>query len=217
MENRISISKSVCSSANKMESRPKEESDKEPQGVEEKSNPQAPDYSSTPFTRNKSSEEVVSIATKASKFSAPAAGSNEDSDEEYDPADDVSYLRRLFKRPPPPSPKPRFNFDVDPYGARATTKSDPIDRVEYIESGPRIRVSFLLYNLLDQHLKSPRKRRGPYISVSILDPVIIVERYYKKYYIAAKFNIEMTILGYNQYERFDNFIKSMLRMKLIEL
>jgi hypothetical protein len=48
--------------------------------------------------------------------------------------------------------------------------------------------------------------RGPesneQVMVSILDPVITVEYHNEHYYIAARFNIETTILHYESHKRF---------------
>jgi hypothetical protein len=209
-----------------MESRPKEESDRESQGVEEKSDLQASDHGSAPSTHNP--EEEVGTTTEAGKPPAPAVGSDEDYGE-YDPADRGS-LEQVYQQPssspsPRPRPMPPLLFpDLDPYGSRfgkllppnstgtgrdqetreeAWAKSNLIDKVEHTESGPGTREPITLYNLPDQHFKGPKKGRGPYASVSILDPVITVERHYGKYYIAARFNIETTMLGYDQRERFE--------------
>ena len=55
----------------------------------------------------------------------------------------------------------------------------------------------LFYDLENQYFIGPRKGQGAYVSMSVLDPVIIVERHHEKYHITASFNIETTILRYN--------------------
>ena len=45
------------------------------------------------------------------------------------------------------------------------------------------------------------KGKRPYASICILDPVITVERHDEKYHVAARFNIETTILHYEMQKR----------------
>jgi hypothetical protein len=40
-----------------------------------------------------------------------------------------------------------------------------------------------------------------YASISILDPIITIERHHQKYHVAARFNIETTILNYENRTR----------------
>jgi len=54
-----------------------------------------------------------------------------------------------------------------------------------------------LYDLENQYFKGPGKGQGAYASVCVLDPVITLERHHGKFHIAARFNIETTILRYN--------------------
>jgi len=42
---------------------------------------------------------------------------------------------------------------------------------------------------------------GPYASVSILEPLITIERHHGKYHIAARFNIEATLLDYYENQK----------------
>src|ERR1700734_2035108 len=53
-----------------------------------------------------------------------------------------------------------------------------------------------LYDLENQYFKGPGKGQGAYASVCVLDPVITLERHHGKFHIAARFNIETTILRY---------------------
>ena len=50
----------------------------------------------------------------------------------------------------------------------------------------------------DQFRQGSKK---PYASISVLDPVITVEFHSGKYHIAARFNIETTILDYHSRRR----------------
>jgi hypothetical protein len=62
------------------------------------------------------------------------------------------------------------------------------------------------YNLPNQYFLGPQEKvfkwarrgkgEGAYASLSILEPVITVERHGDEYHVAARFNIETTILGY---------------------
>jgi hypothetical protein len=52
------------------------------------------------------------------------------------------------------------------------------------------------YYLHDLSFHGPSAASKPYVSVSILDPITTVERHHGKYHIAARFNIETTILNY---------------------
>jgi hypothetical protein len=52
---------------------------------------------------------------------------------------------------------------------------------------------YLLPNL---SARGPSNATSPYASISILDPLITIERHHGKYHVAARFNIETTILNY---------------------
>jgi hypothetical protein len=53
------------------------------------------------------------------------------------------------------------------------------------------------YLLEDLSFAGPQNPSSkPYASISILDPIITVERHHGKYFVAARFNLETTILGY---------------------
>jgi len=66
---------------------------------------------------------------------------------------------------------------------------------------------FESYNLPNQYFLGPKSERhegrrrdkvqDAYASISILEPVVTVERHNDEYHIAARFNIETTILGYD--------------------
>jgi hypothetical protein len=79
------------------------------------------------------------------------------------------------------------------------------DRTNEIIAGPSTRIKpeiaakgkVLIYDLENQYFTGPRSRHGAYASVSILNPAITVERHHGKYYIAASFNTETTILRYS--------------------
>jgi len=61
---------------------------------------------------------------------------------------------------------------------------------------------FYLDGIKDQHFKGPRKGKGAYASVFVLDPAITVERHGEEYHFAARFNLETTILRYNTQKRY---------------
>ncbi|PVH89045.1 hypothetical protein DL98DRAFT_508886 [Cadophora sp. DSE1049] len=61
--------------------------------------------------------------------------------------------------------------------------------------------SILCLDLPDQYFRGPPTARKPYASIAILDPVVTIERHGGNYHIAARFNIETTILGYNEREK----------------
>jgi hypothetical protein len=71
------------------------------------------------------------------------------------------------------------------------------------EQGPKEPALFV--DLADQHFIGPNDGKGPYSSFCILDPVITVERHDKKFHIAARFNIETTVLRYNAQKRSNTF------------
>jgi hypothetical protein len=58
-----------------------------------------------------------------------------------------------------------------------------------------------LENQLD--LQSQHVEGRPYASVSVLDPAITIERHGGKYHIAARFNLETTILDYHAKKRLE--------------
>jgi hypothetical protein len=62
----------------------------------------------------------------------------------------------------------------------------------------------LVLDIQDKHFPEPGSPDIPYASISILDPVITIERYNRKYYIAAQFNIKTTILDYYLRTRSEN-------------
>ena len=55
---------------------------------------------------------------------------------------------------------------------------------------------FLRYDLGNLYFKGPETGGGAYASICVLDPVITIERHHGKYHVAARFNIETTILRY---------------------
>ena len=59
----------------------------------------------------------------------------------------------------------------------------------------------LLVNLEDQSFSGPNTGKGPYVSLSILGPVITIERRREELHIAARFNLETTILRYSSRKR----------------
>jgi hypothetical protein len=61
-----------------------------------------------------------------------------------------------------------------------------------------------MYSPENFYSKGPEDRRGAYASFCILDPLITVERHYGNYHVAARFNLETTILGYNIRKRLDS-------------
>jgi hypothetical protein len=59
------------------------------------------------------------------------------------------------------------------------------------------------YSLENQYFNGP-KEKGAYASISVLDPIVTIERYRGKYHIAAAFNMETTILRYNTQKRLES-------------
>lgn len=57
------------------------------------------------------------------------------------------------------------------------------------------------YYLHNLSFHGPSAASKPYVSVSILDPIMTIERHHGKYHIAARFNIETTILNYESRTR----------------
>ena len=71
-------------------------------------------------------------------------------------------------------------------------------------------------NVANQYFKGPKEGKGPYASISILDPVVTIELHGGKYHIAARFNVETTILYYNTKKKSDRHLRrSSLRRMLI--
>ncbi|KAE9368955.1 hypothetical protein N431DRAFT_513353 [Stipitochalara longipes BDJ] len=68
-------------------------------------------------------------------------------------------------------------------------------------TGGEVNRDFLYYDRENQHFKGPRRGSGAYASISVLDPIITIEHYNKAYHVAARFNIETTILGYDTRKR----------------
>ena len=61
--------------------------------------------------------------------------------------------------------------------------------------------TFKSFDLENQHFKGPRRRQGEYASISVFDPIINIELLDGLYHIAARFNLETTILGYDSHRR----------------
>lgn len=59
----------------------------------------------------------------------------------------------------------------------------------------------LYVDLDDQYFVGPSNRKEAYASFHVLDPIITVERHGDEFHIAARFNIETTILGYGSRKR----------------
>jgi len=56
-------------------------------------------------------------------------------------------------------------------------------------------------DLENQSFKGPKKGRGAYASVCVLDPILTIEHRDKEYHVAVNFHLETTILGYNTQKR----------------
>ena len=56
--------------------------------------------------------------------------------------------------------------------------------------------SALNIDLKDKHFCGPQQAKQPYASVSILNPVLTIERHADYYYFSCRFNIETTVLSY---------------------
>jgi hypothetical protein len=54
---------------------------------------------------------------------------------------------------------------------------------------------YYLHNLVFQ---------GPYVSISVLDPIMTIERHHGKYHVATRFNIETTILNYESSMKYNS-------------
>jgi hypothetical protein len=54
---------------------------------------------------------------------------------------------------------------------------------------------YYLHNLVFQ---------GPYVSISVLDPLMTIERHHGKYHVATRFNIETTILNYESSMKYNS-------------
>jgi hypothetical protein len=61
----------------------------------------------------------------------------------------------------------------------------------------------MFIDLQDQYSLGPNNGKTPYASFCILDPVITVERHDGNLHIAARFNLETTILRYSSHKRLD--------------
>jgi len=59
----------------------------------------------------------------------------------------------------------------------------------------------MFVDLEDQYFLGPDNGKEPYTSFCILDSIITVERHGKEIHIAARFNIETTILRYSSQKR----------------
>jgi len=83
-------------------------------------------------------------------------------------------------------------------------KSAQIERQVWPEqAAPMRRDPAMIVNLDDQFFLGPEGARNPYVSFGALDPCITVERLGEQLHIAARFNIETTILNYSSTERFE--------------
>lgn len=71
---------------------------------------------------------------------------------------------------------------------------DEIPRPSPIEEKAKL-VGVAYYDLGNQYFQGPED--GAYISVYILDPIVTIERHRDKYHISTAFNMETTILRYN--------------------
>jgi hypothetical protein len=70
-----------------------------------------------------------------------------------------------------------------------------------IPTADGFREPILCLDVADQYFQGPERSKGPYAAISVVDPVITVERHGGKYHIAARFNIETTIQGYSTKRR----------------
>jgi len=59
----------------------------------------------------------------------------------------------------------------------------------------------LCLNLNEQPFSGPDEGRGAYCSFSILNPAITIERHGGEYHVTARFNLETTILGYEEQKK----------------
>ena len=80
---------------------------------------------------------------------------------------------------------------------RDPTEDDP-GRIASKQASPS---QIQCYRLRSLSFHGPREGLEPYISLSILDPIITIERHRGKYHIAARFNLEITILNYENQTR----------------
>jgi hypothetical protein len=70
-----------------------------------------------------------------------------------------------------------------------------------IERKTKISNSFQCYLLPNLYFRGPEDTAKPYASLCVLDPIITVERHHGKYHVAARFNVEATILNYENSTR----------------
>jgi hypothetical protein len=99
----------------------------------------------------------------------------------------------------------------------AMTEAEPqgLANVDAMEANKKLAPIFCLdlKNQLD--LQNLHVEAKLYASVSILDPVITIERHGGKYHIAARFNIETTILDYHSRKRSGHTLAILLDTVLI--
>lgn len=85
------------------------------------------------------------------------------------------------------------------------SRAAPRSGVELPRFGARLQrpqMPAMIVNLDDRLFSGPTRGTGsPYTSLGVLDPCITVERHGHELHIAARFNIETTILHYNSHKR----------------
>lgn len=75
--------------------------------------------------------------------------------------------------------------------------------VEHTKRLRTFKEAAIFIDLQDQCFLGPKNRKSPYASFCILDPVITVEKHDGNLHIAARFNLETTILRYSSHKRLD--------------
>ena len=77
------------------------------------------------------------------------------------------------------------------------------DLFEHTKRLQTVKEPAMFIDIQDQYSSGPKDRKSRYASLCILDPVITVERHDGNLHIAARFNLETTILRYSSHKRLD--------------
>jgi hypothetical protein len=122
--------------------------------------------------------------------------------ENQEPPDPIAELESILRRVRNLAPNDLSAWiHGQPSGLGATTYRDgygsPIVRSRSLGG----KDPYLSAPLKNQYLHKPEHSKRAYVSISILDPAITIERHHERYHIAARFNFETTILQYDTRQR----------------
>jgi hypothetical protein len=88
----------------------------------------------------------------------------------------------------------------------ADAKPSTEETGEEIKEEKKKKAKVLVLDVLDITFPEPNSPDASHASISVLDPVITIERHNGKYHLAARFNIKRTILDYHLKTRSENYL-----------